>query len=85
YRLKVKENYEKGFKRKVYKRYRYKVEQLIGNVKNWFGDRFNTKSFELAQRYVLVSFLLYNLYMLVRLYFSIFLFHLFLIRFISVF
>jgi len=78
YRLKAKHNYEKGFKRKIYRRHRYKVEQLIGNVKNWFGDRFNTKSFELAQRYVLVSFLLYNLYLLVRLYFLLFYFIIFL-------
>ena len=85
YRLKAKHNYEKEFKRKVYKRHRYKVEQLIGNVKNWFGDRFNSKSFELAQRYVLVGFLLYNLYLLVRLCFFAFLFHRFFICFISVF
>jgi len=81
YRLKAKNNYEKEFKKKVYKRHRYKVEQLIGNVKNWFGDRFNTKSFELAQRYVLVSFLLYNLYLLVILYFFIFSFYCFFSRF----
>jgi len=82
YRLKAKNNYEKEFKKKVYKKNRYKVEQLIGNVKNWFGDRFNTKSFDMAQRFVLVSFLLYNLYMLVRLYFFVFILYRFFVRFI---
>ncbi len=82
YRLKAKSNYEKEFKRKVYKKNRSKVEQLIGNVKNWFGDRFNTKSLDMAQRFVLVSFLLYNLYMLVRLYFFMFILYRFFVRFI---
>ena len=51
---------------------RYKVEQLIGNVKNWFTDRFNTKDFSIAERLVIVNFLLYNLYVLVELYFLMF-------------
>ncbi len=85
YRLKAKSNYENDYKKKVYKKNRYKIEQLIGNVKNWFGDRFNTKSFDIAQRLTLVSFLLYNISILVNLYFFMFIFCISLIPFIPYF
>ncbi len=62
YRLWAKENYEK--KRDIYKRNRYRVEQVIGIVKNKFGDRDMTKDFHVASLYVLGRFVLYNLMLL---------------------
>ncbi len=62
YRLWDRENYEK--KRDIYKRNRYRVEQVIGIGKNKFGDRDMTKDFHVASLYVLGRFVLYNLMLL---------------------
>ena len=62
YRKKLKEIYEKN--RDIY-RNRYKIEQFIGKVKNAYGDRDNTKSFDLACVFVLMRFLLYNIAVLI--------------------
>ena len=58
-RLWAKCNYER--RRKVYKRNRYRVEQVIGIVKNRFGDRDCVRDFHTASLYVLARFALYNL------------------------
>jgi hypothetical protein len=63
-RLWAKGNYEE--KRDIYKRNRYKVEQVIGIVKSRFGDRDKTKDFHVASLYVLARFVLYNLIILVE-------------------
>jgi len=65
YRLWAKENYER--KRKVYRKNRYRVEQVIGIVKNRFGDRDCVRDFHTASLYVLARFALYNLILLYRL------------------
>ena len=64
-RLWAKCNYES--RRKVYKRNRYRVEQVIGIVKNRFGDRDCVRDFHTASLYVLARFALYNLILLYRL------------------
>jgi hypothetical protein len=48
-------------RREIYKRNRYKVEQVIGIVKSRFGDRDKTKDFHVASLYFLARFVLYNL------------------------
>ncbi len=64
-RLWAKENYER--KRKVYRRNRFRVEQVIGIVKNRFGDRDRVRDFHTASLYVLARFALYNLLLLYKL------------------
>ncbi len=63
YRVWAKDNYENN--RDIYRRNRYKVEQVIGIVKNRFGDRDRTKDFYIGSLYVLGRFALYNLMLLV--------------------
>ncbi len=63
YRVWAKDNYENN--RDIYRRNRYKVEQVIGIVKNRFGDRDRTKDFYIGSLYVLARFALYNLMLLV--------------------
>ncbi|WP_457643324.1 transposase [Persephonella sp.] len=65
YRKRLMELYEEN--RDIYKE-RYRVEQLIGKVKNAYGDRDNTKSYELACVFVLMRFLLYNTALLLALF-----------------
>ncbi|ADO44939.1 transposase IS4 family protein [Hydrogenobacter thermophilus TK-6] len=65
YRLWVKGNYERM--RKVYKKYRYRVEQFFGTIKNLFGDRDRVCDFHIASLYVLGRFVLYNLMVLAEL------------------
>jgi hypothetical protein len=65
-RLWAKEKYEKH--KSLYKRNRYKIEQLIGNVKNIMDDRDNTRIYELASLYVLARFAVYNFLVLWDLY-----------------
>jgi len=67
-RLWTKENYEKG--KEVYRKNRFKVEQVIGIVKNKFGDRDCVMDFHTASLYVLARFALYNLILLFKLLFS---------------
>jgi len=43
------------------------VEQVIGIVKNWFGDRDCVKDFHTVSLYVLARFALYNLILLYKL------------------
>ncbi len=62
-RLWAKGNYES--RRKVYKKNRYRIEQVIGIVKNRFGDR--VRDFHTASLYVLARFALYNLILLYKL------------------
>ncbi len=64
-RLWVKGNYER--RRKVYKKNRYRIEQVIGIVKNRFGDRDCVRDFHTASLYVLARFALYNLILLYKL------------------
>ncbi len=64
-RLWAKGNYER--KREVYKKSRFRVEQVIGIVKNRFGDRDCVRDFHTASLYVLARFALYNLIFLCRL------------------
>ena len=47
---------------------RYREEQFIGKEKNAYGDRDNTKSYNLACVYVLMRFLLYNIALLLSLF-----------------
>ena len=65
YMRKLKEIYEDN--KEVY-RERYKIEQLIGKIKNVYGDRDNTKSYNLACVFVLMRFLLYNIALLITLF-----------------
>jgi len=65
YRRRLKEIYEKHGD--VY-RDRYRVEQFIGKVKNAYGDRDNTRSYDLACVFVLMRFLLYNIALLLALF-----------------
>lgn len=77
-RMKVKNSYRRWAKRnyeehkEVYKRYRYRVEQVIGVVKNLFGDRERVYEFHLGCLYVLGRFASYNLMVLVELLFCLF-------------
>ena len=66
-RLWTKENYEKG--KEVYRKNRFKVEQVIGIVKNKFGDRDCVMDFHTASLYVLARFALYNLILLFKPFF----------------
>jgi len=75
YRLWVKENYE--LRREVYRKNRYRVEQIIGKAKNGMGDRDWTKDFHTAGSYVLARFVILNLALLLELL----LLSLFLLRF----
>ena len=59
YRVWAKKNYEK-FKEN-YKKIRYRIEQIIGIVKNIFGDRDRTFLFKMAKLRVYARFALYNL------------------------
>ncbi|MCS7196434.1 MAG: transposase [Aquificaceae bacterium] len=73
YRKLVKGRYEdERYYRRMYKRGRYKVEQLFGNVKMAWGDRDRTRIYELARLFVMVRFILWNLMMLLKLSFSVF-------------
>ncbi|MCS6999253.1 MAG: transposase, partial [Aquificaceae bacterium] len=55
YRKLVKSRYEdERYYRRMYKRGRYKVEQLFGNVKMAWGDRDRTRIYELARLFVMV-------------------------------
>ncbi len=65
-RLWVKGNYER--RRKVYRKNRFRVEQVIGIVKNRFGDRDWVRDFHTASLYVLARFALYNLILLYKLF-----------------
>ncbi|MGB9761911.1 MAG: hypothetical protein ACPLWD_05450 [Caldimicrobium thiodismutans] len=65
-RLWAKEKYE--MHKELYKRVRYKIEQLKRNVKNLMDDRDNTRIYELASLYVLARFAVYNFLVLWRLY-----------------
>ena len=51
-------------RREVYRRNRFRVEQVIGIVKNVMGDRDWTKDFYVASLYVLGRFAIYNLALL---------------------
>ncbi len=64
-RLWAKGNYES--RRKVYKKNRFRVEQVIGIVKNRFGDRDCVRNFHTASLYVLAKLALYNLILLGKL------------------
>ncbi len=46
---------------------RFRVEQVIGIVKNRFGDRDCVRDFHVASLYVLARFALYNLILLYKL------------------
>ncbi|MCX8075601.1 MAG: hypothetical protein N3C57_01090 [Aquificaceae bacterium] len=73
YRKVVKERYEdERYYRRICGRSRYEVEQLFGNVKRAWGDRDNTRLYELASVFVLVRFILWNLMTLVKLSFLMF-------------
>ncbi|MCS7214305.1 MAG: transposase [Candidatus Calescibacterium sp.] len=73
YRKVVKERYEdERYHRKIYRRNRYKVEQLFGNVKRAWGDRDNTRLYKLASVSVLIRFILWNLMTLLKLSFFMF-------------
>ena len=63
-RREAKETYET--KKEIYKK-RFRVEQVIGIVKECFGDRDNTKNFSLAQIKILIRFLAYNISLLILL------------------
>jgi hypothetical protein len=67
-RLWAKEEYENH--KYLYKRNRYKIEQLIGYVKNIMDNRDNRRIYELAlaSLYVLARFAVYNFLMLWNLY-----------------
>jgi len=65
-RLWAKEKYE--MHKELYKRVRYKIEQLKRNVKNLMDDRDNTRIYELASLYVLARFAVYYFLVLWRLY-----------------
>ena len=65
YRKRLKEIYEKN--KDIY-RERYKIEQFIGKVKNAYGDRDNTKFYNLTCVFVLMRFLLYNIAVLMALF-----------------
>jgi hypothetical protein len=65
-RLWAKEEYENH--KYLYKRNRYKIEQLIGYVKNIMDNRDNTRIYGLASLYVLARFAVYNFLMLWNLY-----------------
>lgn len=65
YRKSVKERYEDGYYRRIYKK-RSVVERFIGNVKNKWGDRDRTKEFRIAVNCVLARFLLWNLQLYLR-------------------
>ncbi|MCF6185402.1 MAG: transposase [Bacteroidales bacterium] len=64
YRKKLKEIYEEN--KEIY-RERYKIEQLFGKIKNAYGDRDNTRIYNLACVFVLMRFLLYNIAVLMAL------------------
>ncbi len=70
YRLWAEQNYEE--RKKVYRRYRYRVEQVIGIVKNLFGDRDMVLDRDVATLYALARFAIYNLIQLLRLLFLFF-------------
>ncbi|MCS7277297.1 MAG: hypothetical protein NZ531_00445, partial [Aquificaceae bacterium] len=57
---------------RIYRRGRYKVEQLFVNVKMAWGDRDRTRIYELAMLFVMVRFILWNLMVLLKLSFSVF-------------
>ncbi|GAB6072936.1 hypothetical protein JCM14244_13130 [Venenivibrio stagnispumantis] len=67
YRKKAKENYEKN--KDIYKKERYKIEQLIGNIKNEFKDRDNLKDLEMARLHVIARFIIYNIIVLAKIIF----------------
>ena len=62
YRQWARRSYED--RREVYRRNRFRVEQVIGIVKNVMGDRDWTKDFYVASLYVLGRFAIYNLALL---------------------
>jgi len=55
---------------KIYRKVRYRAKQVIGIVKNKFGDKDNVINFHVACLYVLARFALYNLTLLFKLMFS---------------
>ena len=57
-RKQVKEEFKKN--KDIYKK-RYIIEQVIGKIKNSYGDREMTKSYELSEKYVWIKFIAYNL------------------------
>ncbi|GAB6072406.1 IS5-like element ISAae1 family transposase [Venenivibrio stagnispumantis] len=67
YRKKAKENYEKN--KDIYKKERYKIEQLIGNIKNEFKDRDNLKDLDMARLHVIARFIIYNIIVLAKIIF----------------
>jgi len=66
YRKRLKEIYEEN--KEVY-RERYRVEQLFGKIKNAYGDRDNTRKYDLACVFVLMRFLIYNIAILLAVLF----------------
>ncbi len=64
YRKRLKEIYEKN--KELY-RERYRIEQFFGKIKNAYGDRDNTKIYNLACISVLMMFLIYNIAVLMAL------------------
>ena len=56
--------------KKIYRKVKCKVEQVIGIVKNKFGNKDNVINFHVACLYVLARFTLYNLTLLFKLMFS---------------
>jgi len=67
YRKKVQENYEKN--KDIYKKERYKIEQLIGNVKNRLKDKDNVKDLYMAKLHVITRFIIYNIIVLAKIIF----------------
>ena len=67
-RVCAKENHEKY--KKIYRKVRYRAKQVIGIVKNKFGDKDNVINFHVARLHVLARFVLYNLTLLFKLMFS---------------
>jgi hypothetical protein len=71
YRNKIKAIYDEN--KEIYKD-RYKIEQLFGKIKNAYGDRDNTKNYNLASVFVLIRFLIYNIAVLLSILLYILLF-----------
>ena len=53
-------------KNKNYRKVRYRVEQVIGIVKNKFGDKDKVINFHVTCLHVLARFVLYNLTLLFK-------------------
>ena len=56
--------------KKIYRKVKCKVEQVIGIVKNKFGNKDNVINFHVTCLYVLARFVPYNLTLLFKVIFS---------------